>query len=75
MFLKILAALIVVLAALWLVRARRPVTARSRGRLPKPRAHDLIKCPDCGTWLAPGQDCACRTRNLASPARTKREKK
>ncbi len=66
MFLKLLTAVIVLLAAAMLVTGRRITLPQRRTAPPAPRvpqAEDLVKCPRCGVWLPAGQRCSCSGGN------------
>ena len=67
MFLKLLTAIIVILAGAWLLAGRRTALPRggsARTPAPLPRADDLVSCGRCGVWVAAGHRCDC-----AGPAR------
>lgn len=62
MLLKLLAVIIVILAAAWAFaggRAALPGRGGARSPAPPPRADDLISCGRCGVWMPAGQRCDC----------------
>lgn len=63
MFLKLLTALVVVAAIVWMLRPRRRIVRVSEAPPPRvPRADDLVKCARCGVWLPAGERCDCNER-------------
>ena len=68
MFLKLLTALILMLAAAVILAGRRAIlpsggTARAPARVARvSRAEDLVECGRCGVWLPGGQRCDCAGR-------------
>ena len=62
MFFKLLTAIVVLLAAAWMLaggRAALPRRGAGRRPAPLPPAHDLQKCGRCGVWLPAGRRCDC----------------
>jgi hypothetical protein len=61
MFFKLLTAIIVIIAAVFMLAGRRVLPPRGARRAPArvPRADDLVRCGRCGVWLLAGQGCDC----------------
>jgi hypothetical protein len=60
MFVKVLAALAVLGAIVWMLRPRVLGGQASAPRVP--HADDLEMCARCGIWLPAGNRCDCETR-------------
>lgn len=48
-------------------RAAEDAVRRSSGadREPDPATLDMVQCPSCGNWIAPGGTCNCGHRDTA----------
>jgi hypothetical protein len=73
MFLKLLTAIIILVAAGMLVTGRRIALPGRPTQTPAPaprvpQAEDLVKCVRCGVWLPAGQRCSCPSGSKAGHA-------
>jgi hypothetical protein len=71
MFVKLLTALAVLGAILWMLRPRQSGIGGHR-QPPAPRVphvDDLEKCARCGIWLPAGTRCDCEARGQAPAVR------
>ena len=76
MLVKLLTALVILVALVWMLVPRPQAGRRGvgsgqagdrleRGAQPPtraPHAHDLVRCAECGVWLPSGQPCDCGER-------------